>query len=188
MKKKILIAALIVCLLAVAAYGTLAYFTSEDTTENIIKSGNLKVKLIETEIDDNGEEIPYVNEKIGIMPGTTISKIVKAENVGRHDAYVRIRLTNVITLADGTEDNDENGYVKYSIDEENWTYADGWYYYNTALEAGKTSEALLSEVIFSIETDNLYQDSVLSINVELQAVQVQNNGADVFEAAGWPAV
>ena len=74
-------------------------------------------------------------------------------------------------------------------DSSRWTYGDdGYYYYNEPLAAGETTGALFRNVSFDPAMGNMYQDSKAVIKVSAQAVQVKNNGSDVFTAAGWPDV
>ena len=53
MKKKILSIALVLCLLAVAVVGTLAYFTDADKDVNVMTAGN--VKIVQNETDREGK-------------------------------------------------------------------------------------------------------------------------------------
>lgn len=46
-----------------------------DDDDLVIKEGSLNVEILEYELDENGEEVPYVNNKM-ITPGQFISKIV----------------------------------------------------------------------------------------------------------------
>lgn len=50
MKKKIVSLALAVCLLAIAAVGTLAYFTDSKSAENTFTVGNVKIDLLESNL------------------------------------------------------------------------------------------------------------------------------------------
>ena len=45
---------------------------------------------------------------------------------------------------------------------------------------------LLSSVTFSKQMGNLYKDSRISVTVNMEIVQSNNNGATVFDATGWP--
>ena len=47
MKKKILLVTAVVICLAIAATGTLAYFTSDDVAHNVITSGGVNIELVE---------------------------------------------------------------------------------------------------------------------------------------------
>ena len=66
-------------------------------------------------------------------------------------------------------------------------YQDGYYYYLTPLNEGKSTKSLLSAVTFSTRMGNLYKDSRITLTVNMEIVQSNYNGATVFDATGWPA-
>ena len=68
-----------------------------------------------------------------------------------------------------------------------WTYSDGYYYYNSPVDGDAFTNELFSSVAFDISLGNSYMDAVLSIDVDAEAVQYANNGATVLDAQGWPA-
>ena len=185
MKKRI--AAVMVCLAiaAISISGTMAYFTADSIATNVITSGDIDIAVVETKMQGN-LEVPYSDEKVKIMPGDAISKIVKVHNTGSNPAYVRVAVSEVIELNDGKIIGDEDDLINWTPGSK-WTYKDGYYYYNEALAPGEKTDALFSEVEFSAEMDNKYQKSNITINVVANAVQSQNNGNSVFEAAGWSA-
>ena len=78
-KKLTLAAALALCLLA-AVGGTLAWFTAQYRTTNVITTGSVEIRIVET-TDRGGEEAPYEDLLDGVMPGTAVSKIVRVENL-----------------------------------------------------------------------------------------------------------
>ena len=94
MKKKIVSLALAVCLIAIAAVGTLAYFTDKDTATNTFTVGNVAIDLIEQQKTDNGLADFDQNKKL--LPGTSdvnaVSKIVTVKNTGANDAWVWVDL------------------------------------------------------------------------------------------------
>lgn len=187
MKKKILAVSVIIACLAIGAYGTLAYFTHEDTATNVITTGSVTIDLEELAIpEDGGDPVPF-EDVIDVMPGDEVSKIVQIKNTGDAEAWVRISLDKSLILADGVEGEVDLSLVTYDINTENWTEKDGCYYYNTPLAAGETTEPLFTEVIFSTEMGNMYQHSKAVIKVDAEAVQTANNGKTVFESAGWAA-
>lgn len=63
MKKKILSICLVLAILAVAATGTLAYLTDEDGAKNVFTFGSVSIIQNEKEIDENGNEIDFVQDK-----------------------------------------------------------------------------------------------------------------------------
>lgn len=189
MKKKVTIAAIcLLCLVTVG--GTLAYFTAEDTATNVITSGNINIELQETALTADGETILFEDsqERFGVMPGEDVSKIVQVKNTGANDAYVRIKITKSIELAEGVEGTPEVDLIDMDFNTEYWAEKDGYYYYKLPLVPGATTEPLFNNVIFNTAMGNMYQKSEAVILVEAQATQVKNNEVeDVTMAKGWPA-
>lgn len=188
MKKQLFAAALAVICLSVAAYGTAAYFTAEDTAANTITAGTIQIDLQETALPEGGgDPAPFV-DVTGVMPGTDVSKIVRVENTGGKAAYIRIRLDKAVTLAEGTVGEADTGLMTVDIDTVHWTEKNGYYYYNEALAPGEATSPLFTQVSFSREMGDLYQDSRAVITVRAGATQADNNGDSAVEAVGWPEV
>lgn len=179
MHRKQLAAVLLFLLLAVLPYHTLAYFTDETRTNNIITMGNLSLQLHEIGADGK----PFPSEALtGVMPGQQIAKQVFLENAGAATMWVRVRL---VTQVSGGLSFDP--YFSLDLDTDHWEARDGWYYYAAPLAAGQVTEDLFTTVTASTQMGNAYQDCTVTISVQAQAVQYDNNGATVWEATGWPA-
>ena len=83
MKKKILLVTAVVICLAIAATGTLAYFTAEDMAHNVITSGGVNIELVEKTKGEDGTLVDFPDEGVkGVMPGTDVSKIVRIAPTG----------------------------------------------------------------------------------------------------------
>lgn len=80
MKKKIVSLALAVCLIAIAAVGTLAYFTDKDAKTNTFTTGKVDITLNET-----------FTQESKLLPGKDIAKVVNVTN-NEEDAYVRLHI------------------------------------------------------------------------------------------------
>lgn len=185
MRKKILLISVIVILISLTAYGTLAYFSYEDTATNVITTGSVKIAIEEFSKTESGELVPF-EDIFDVMPGMNVSKIVQVKNIGGQDAWIRVSVEKAITLADDVEGVVDPSLITYDLNTEFWTEKDGFYYYNSTLRSGETTKPLFTTVIFSAEMDNIYQHSKAVIEVNAQATQVKNNGESVFEASGWP--
>lgn len=186
MKKKMLACALVAICISIAAYGTIAYFTYEDTATNVITAGDVKIALQEWAIPDGGgDPIPF-EDATDVMPGMEVSKIVQIKNTGEQPAWVRTSLEKSIILAEGVEGEVDLSLLSCDLNTKNWTEKDGRYYYNSILPPGETTEPLFTRVIFDKTMSNMYQESKAVIKVNAQATQVKHNGEHVFEAAGWP--
>ena len=186
MKKKLIVIAVIVACIALVSLGTSAYFTTESTARNVITTGNIDIELHEVtdQVDENGEPLPFEDVE-GVMPGTSVSKIVTIENTGANEAWVRIKADKVITLSEeGEADLD---LISMDFNTEKWTEKDGYYYYNEKLAPGAETEPLFTQVTFAEEMHNLYQGCTATVTVKAQGTQVANNGASAIEALGWSA-
>ena len=188
MRKKLIAGAVVAICLSLLAYSTSAYFTTEKTATNVITSGDIDIQLQETAMQ-NGQEVLFEQpqERVKVMPSQKMSKIVRVKNTGANAAYVRISISKSIELVKEVQDEPDVSLLELDFDSENWTAKDGYYYYNMPLEPGDTTEALFNSVTFSPSMGNMYQNSTAIIQVKAQATQVKNNGASVFEDAGWPA-
>lgn len=180
MKKKII--ALLACVVAVLALlsgGSLAYFTVTGVATNVVTTGGVSLKVHETTAD--GSAFPAAG--VTIMPGDTVSKIVRFENTGTAPLYLRVKLQkgvqNSTLLAD---------CVSVNLNNTKWTYKDGYYYYSGALAPGKTTENMFTEVKFDgSKMGNAYIGKVFTLDITAYAVQSEHNGATVWDAAGWPS-
>ena len=182
MKKKMMVIAAIVICLSILAAGTLAYFTDEALVHNVITSGGIDIELVEM----TDQDVPF-EDVSGVMPGAEVSKIVTVKNTGPSEAWVRVKVEKAIELAEGVAGEVDLSLIVLDIDEENWTEQDGYYYYNAALKPGQSTEPLFTTVTYDTDMGNLYQNSVATLDVSAQAVQVANNGDSALTAAGWPA-
>lgn len=91
MKKKIITVCLVACLAVTAIAGaSLAYFTAEDTADNVFTMKGIKVEI--------NEEFEQGSE---LIPGLDINKDVYVTNTGTSDAYVRVHIAVPAALDDG---------------------------------------------------------------------------------------
>lgn len=186
MKRKILCLSVLAIMLALLAAGTLAYFTAEGRAQNVITTGSIKIAVIEKKLVDD-EEVEYTNPIENVMPGTEISKIVRIENNGTSNAWIRVKVDKAIKLAGEGEVNLD--YVLLDFDTENWTEKDGYYYYNSPVAPGKSTEPLFNTVTFDPRMGNEYQNCTVNITVNAEAVQTANNipeDGNVTNVKGWP--
>ena len=190
MKKKILyIAAILICL-SIITSGTLAYYTASDTARNVITSGGVDIAIEEWQQTDGGL-VPYPKDTpIHVMPSVTVSKLVTVRN---HDAesFIRAKLTVTVLDADGKvmelTDAQRNAVIHLTMNSEDWTEKDGWWYYTEAVDTGTVTEPLLTAVSFDgPNMTNEFQNCTVQIDVNAQAVQRANNSDNVLDALGWP--
>ena len=184
MKRKLLILAVIAIGIATLAAGTLAYFTAEGEAHNVITTGGVKIALQEWA---DAEKTQPFEDMEGVMPNTTVTKIAEIKNTGMAPAYVRVMVTKSIALAEQGEV--DPALIALDLNETDWTLgADGYLYYNSVLQPGEVTAPIFTSVMFSKAMGNEYQSATVHVDVAAEAVQSANNGADVFEAQGWPEV
>lgn len=110
MKKRILIVALVVCLIAIVGFGSLAYFQSSknltnyfavagitdpnDPDETIDPEDLFSIRLDEENMDKNSgtARTEEGNTYAGILPGDTLDKDPTVTNTGKYDAWVRVKV------------------------------------------------------------------------------------------------
>lgn len=99
MKKKIMAAALAVCMVATLVVGmSLAYFTDTKTAENTFTMGNVKITLDEAKVTKDGDKWTAGTERVTgndygmIYPGAVLPKDPTVHNTGASGAYIRAKV------------------------------------------------------------------------------------------------
>ena len=180
-KSRLLLLALAAILLTVLTQPTLAYYTAIGKATNVVTSGGISLQIHEKTAD--GSDFPA--EGVYIIPGDIVSKQVTIENLCEHPFYLRVKLVSGTT----NEALSAEACLKMDINTDNWTYLDGYYYYNHILQSGQTTPALFTQVeIVGSKVDQNHIGSTLSLAVNAYAVQSENNPAEhPWAAFGWPA-
>lgn len=184
MKKRIFTIALLAICASLAAYGTLAYFTYDETAVNVIIAGSIEIDLREFSRQPDGSLATFENID-DAMPATDYSKIVDVKNVGMGTAWIKVTVEKKLTLAEGVEGEIDLSLLGLDINTQYWQERDGCYYYIKPLQPDEKTEPLFTTVSFSSDMSNIYQHSSAEITVTAYAVQTANNGKTVFDAAGW---
>lgn len=182
MKRKILILSVLVICLAMIAAGSLAYYTADTKAHNVITTGSVDIELNEWANEERTEKF---ENQTGVMPGKDVTKIVEVKNVGTGSAWVCVQMFVDVYAENGEGLPPEP--VKLDINTTDWTYFDGYYYYNKPLAPGATTEPLFTTVSFDEQMGNEYQNAKAMIDITAIAVQSANNGETVLEATGWPS-
>ncbi len=197
MKRKILFLSVLAICIAIAAAGTLAYFTAEGRAHNVITTGSINITVVEQQLGDDGVLVDYPETPIdNVMPGMEISKVVTILNDGSSPAWIRVKVEKEITLNEQNPAvevgfNADNELIVLAIGGEgsNWIDGeDGYYYYKLPVEAGNATEPLFDTVTFDTKMGNEYQGCTANIKIYAQAVQTANNAPEggVTAVAGWP--
>ena len=195
-KKKVLAVLAVVLCLSVLGDVTAAYFTAKDTAHNVITTGSVDIEVVEQQKVD-GKLVPYPDGPMtGIMPGTTVSKIVTVANTGTGDAWIRVRITRAFELDKDAPETLPAGpdpeIMELDINTADWVQSGEWYYFKSPVAVGKSTAPLFENVHFDlIDMGNAYQGCTANILVDAQAVQVKNNplpaSGNYAEIPGWPA-
>lgn len=182
-KKRIVLLAALICIIAVVATGTLAYFTAEETVNNVITTGVLDMDLVE----ETTGGVPFPTEEEGgiggVMPGQVVDKVAYIVNTGNVDLYARVKITTTCVNPAGEALPLEGITLDYNTTD--WTEKDGWYYYNKVVKPGEKTTPIIKTVTFDVSLGNEYMDAHVEVLVEAQSVQVKHNGESALEAAGW---
>ena len=180
-KTRLLLIAMAAILLTVLTQPALAFYTTIGKATNVVTSGNIRLKLHEKTAD--GSDFP--EEGVYVIPGDLVSKRVSVENVCDHPFYLRVRLVSGTTNEALTPED----AMRIDFNTENWTFEEGYYYYNRVLEPSEMTEPLFTQVeIVGSRVDRSHSGSTLSLEVIASAVQSENNPAEFpWKAVGWPA-
>ena len=162
-KKKILVLAVSVALVAILAIGgSLAYFTDTDEATNTFTAGGVAIDLIEQQVNEDGTALEAFKQNQVLMPivgfaqgdkddfgqpvaENYIDKIVTIKNTGKSDAYVRAYFAIPSALDDGYETFNAGANILHfnfgnnedgSTTEGNqwkWTHDGKWNYFETTI-------------------------------------------------------
>ena len=190
MKKKILSICLVAVIAVMAIAGaSLAYFTAEDSAENVFTVGNVAIDLTEPNWETTGKV-----EAEDVYPGEPLAKDPTVTNTGKNPCFVRISVSNLDQFAekfDGAMITYRTDYVENALGE-NWVlHTDGYFYYTKVLASGDQTDALFDQIVIPFALTNNVETK--SIDVTAYAVQAQGarpsftavQAMTVEEIAGW---
>lgn len=208
-KKKVVVSALALSLVAILSAGTLAWFSAKDSVTNEFhiadsddtKPGDIFSVDVWEYVDPDGDGQPEEAEDgatyADILPGTTYVKEPHVENTGHYDQYIRV----IVTISDmqawvdamGADYKFEDCFVGF--DENMWKdigvnrYAGTdeiqvVLYYDGVLESGKDITLFTDVKIPKTLTQEQAAafNGGFTIDVKAQAVQTENVGEDAYEA------
>lgn len=211
-KKKLLFVSLVVIMIAILSFGTLAWFNDSDSVTNqfhVATSDDpsdpddiFSVDIWENTPEGDKDQDGHSYEKI--LPGSNLKKEVCVENTGAYDQYVRV----VVTLSDGQAWLEvlgagyELGTIFTGHDESLWTRSVGTiigdeiiyvYYLNEKLAPEATAELFTNVVIPThlTQEDMAKLGGGFEMSIRADAIQTENLGegvdtaAEAFAAANW---
>lgn len=173
-KRKILLLAAAVCMIAILAVGgTLAYFTdTTDVKKNTFTVGNVDIELTEPEWDKQGSE-----DAPEVYPGEALAKDPTVTNTGANPCFVRVKVEGLDCLKEvGASDIIvRTDYTDNKLGD-NWVqHTDGLYYYTKVLAKGEVTDALFDQIV--IPTDLTNGDGKTEFDIDVTAYAVQAQGA-----------
>lgn len=187
MKKKILALGMVACLATAAVGGTLAYFTDTEQADNVFTVGNVDIILTEPNwVAQGSADAPEA------YPGEALAKDPTITNDGANPCFVRISVEGWDVLGADNMITYRTDYVDNTLGE-NWVKGkDGYFYYNTVLEVGATTDALFDQIVIPTSVTNGF-DGNYDLVVKAEAVQAQGARASwsdvekmtVEEIADW---
>ena len=182
-KLKFVVVALVAVLMTFMSQASLAYYSTTGRATNVVTSGNIQFKIHER--TDQGTEFP--KEGVYIVPGDIVSKEVFIESDCDHPFYLRVKIVYGVNSQQLTAED----CFKLNINEEYWELHDGWYYYKGIVQPGEKTPKVFSHVeMVGSKIDNRYIGKTLTLTVDAQAVQSENNpitDGNTYTASGWPA-
>jgi len=174
------------CIFIIFAMTTFAFIIQETTSTSVLTFGSLKMRLIETTIENGVETEIESGSSINITNNSNINRNVKIENIGNQEMYVRVALN-----IQGKKDNlkfDATSLVDIKADSENWIYKDGWYYYKNSIKPNELTDNLKINIDFKIDKiSSTYSGGNFNLYIDSEALQYKNNSENVLEARGWPS-
>ncbi len=181
-KIKVFVVAFVAVILTFLSQDTIAYYQSVGKATSVITSGNIQFIIHET--TEQGTEFP--KDGVYIVPGDVVSKKVSIESDCEHPFYLRVKMVYGVDSQELSVDE----CFKLNVNNEYWEFYDGWYYYKGIVNPKETTPYVFSNVeLVGSKIDNKYLGKTLTLTVNAQAVQSENNpitDGNTYTASGWP--
>lgn len=186
-KRKVTIAALVAALVLLIG-GMIAYFTDEESTDNVFELGNVNITLTE----------PSWNATVAnnMTPGKTVDKDPTVTNDGTNPAYVFVEVK--VPMTDETTPKPvftyelNSGWVEVGTPSPSGGFTTHVYAYGTStamttLAVGASTPAVFDEVTLNSEiedpsTISLDSSDQFKLNVKAKAIQSNDLGETAPDA------
>lgn len=166
MKKRILSIALVVAMVAILAAGSFAYFTDNDSKDNVFTVGNVDITLTEPNWDSTGSE-----DAPEVYAGEPLAKDPTVTNDGANPCFVRVKVEGLDQFGDKGAITYRTDYVQDKLGD-NWVKgSDGYFYYTKVLEVGATTDALFDQIVMPTGLEG--GEDAAPVVVTAEAVQAQ---------------
>lgn len=191
MKKKVLTIALAVALIAIMVSGSLAYFTAEDRATNTFTIGSVLIDIWENGNPTDTDTLVFEKTLVPVVDMDDVAtdagyaaKVVKVENTGKSDAYIRTHIAVPTALI---------GYLELKVDLENsgWAYNGSstvnvagvdytvfTYDYQNAVIGGAFTTELLKGAYLRSEVD--IKDDPATASADLEFCKPNGDGTYTF--------
>lgn len=144
---------------------------------NNIQIGDISIQLDEYELDENGAEIPYENDKT-VLPGEEVNKIVRITNQAK-EAWIRAKLE--YQMDDGMEGLSD---ASITLSSDDWIKCGEYYYYKKPVPNGAEVD-FINRVRIPHEWDESQSEKGFSVIVTADAVQTANFTPDFTANDQW---
>lgn len=172
-RKIMLLAAALVMVAVLGIGGTLAYFNDEEEVVNTFTVGNVDIELDEPKWDEDGS-----GDAEDVYPGEPLAKDPTVTNAGNNPCFVRVQVEGLDQFV--TEfGEDAMITLRYKFADgyntTDWTYYDGYYYYNKVLATKADAGNEYNQGLVSITTpvfDQIVMPTELTNNAKAEPVVV----------------
>ncbi len=186
-KRNILLIILTVLLVLAAVSFVLAFRIHTGRVDDHVAYGGVELEVIESTLS-GGVEVPFTQDMPVYISADEYSRIVRIKNTGKHPAYVRASLSLTATDSSGRQTVLPADCISFDINTDDWKESEGWYYYEGAgLTENEETKVLMTKIMFNHAKLSAVSGGQLTLHIRAEAVQSENNGNNVWQAAGWPA-
>lgn len=176
-KKKVLIVALVICLLAILSYGTLAWFTAEDEVTNEFTIGSVDIEVKE-EFTPPEAMLPIVNVDNPAADDNYINKDVWVANTGKNLAYIQVFIAVPKALDDAGafhyEEVNENSWNEagpYVAEIDGIAYNVYRYRYYEAVEPENTTKYVITGAYLDAKLDVITEEGVTYFTMDGEKIE-----------------
>ncbi len=176
MKRKFILLSVLMSMVALVSLGSYAYVQRQVIIDNQVSTSEVQIEIIQTDGTSRLEN----GVQFGAYPSKTIAYQAMIENTGKSRVWVRVKVhPELLPL------HLDNSLIDIQFNTTDWTWSEGYYYFQESLEANASSTTIFNGVHFSKDMDNTYMNSRFSLKIEAEAVQSDYNGSSALTASGW---
>ncbi len=174
----VILATLSILLVSVAVVFVVRAFLTAQSEENINEFWPMT--YTDTQVEEPRQNFTLQNGNVTIDKDATVNN-----PAGSQKKPVYVRMAVICKVYDNMGINVSNKYnceASFDIDESNWQYLDGYYYYKSVLMPGASTTNLFDSNVTISNTDNIPSNYEINIDVIADTVQ-----AVEIDSAKWTA-